>query len=104
MISKVDFCKSIDKIKEFNELFKKVNDLFRPYDFMSIDIMEYESLAISILGKAMEDEDTLCWWIYEEDFGKRCNEGCLEVDGKSVDVSSPEKLYDFFVMMKDKKD
>ncbi len=62
------------------------------------------SVMVDLLSFAMGLEVGTCdgneieYFIYDLNFGKDYNEGCLtEMDGTPIDISTAEKLYDYIV-------
>ena len=49
------------------------------------------------LNKIFDDTDTLSWWLYECNYGRDFKIGDLEDNGVKVDLTTPEKLYDYLV-------
>ena len=41
------------------------------------------------------DSDLISWWIYELDYGRNFKMGDLIDNGVEIDLSTPEKLYDY---------
>lgn len=110
IISKNKFVKIINRLRDYNKLQDKINNLFKDLidnkeqDFCNAGsiCIGHESVVIDIL-EDMFETDLLNWWIYELDYGKRYMLGCLqkEENGKviNIDVSTADKLYD--VLIKD---
>lgn len=72
-----------------------IDSIFYPYS-------RYESKMVELLEAIMIDAK--CQWIsyfiYELDFGKNYVDGCVSYkkdNGGSIDISTPEKLYDFLI-------
>lgn len=100
-ISKDDFVEalvnikaSLDTLDDFNDTMDKFMD-----GYCIITIADKPiATAIRLLEMLVGDErdrygSTISWWIYEE------VEKVLTVDGVEIDVSTPEKLYDYFVSL-----
>ena len=108
MISKEKFVEIFNRLKNYNTLQIKIQDLFnnlidnREQDFMNAGsiCIGHESIVIYLLEE-MFNTDLISWWIYELDYGIYYTKGCLqkEENGKaiSIDVSTPEKLYDYLI-------
>lgn len=107
MISKEKFVEIINRLKEVDDFVEETNDRARKLsDAVRSDFFNAMSLSISheeIVLELLEDifkldkDDTLSWWIYEEDYGRNFKMGDFTVEGKEIDLSTPEKLYDYLV-------
>lgn len=105
MISKERFVEIINRLKSYNELQNKINDLFKEnIDNKEMDFMNagsicvgHESVVIELLENMFNDKDTISWWIYECNYGRNFSLGDLEVDGIEIDLSTAEKLYDYLI-------
>ena len=106
MISKKEFCNIINELKKTNDFVDEVNRKAKElnndiandfFDAMSLSI-SHETLVVKLLEEIFDDEDMIKWWIYERDYGRECKDGYLQDGkGKNIDVSTPEKLYDYLV-------
>lgn len=97
-ITKEIFCNTIDKVKEYSDVICKINSLLRSTDFEYIDLGALLDLPLAVLSEASGDGDAVDWWIYELDFGRKYTPGCVvELDGKEIDLSTADKLYDFLI-------
>ena len=103
MISKETFVKAINTIKTYHEVenllidtIEKVTEGVQPGGFFTLG---YEDILISVLDEAfgIQDEEypVIDFFIYVLDFGKKWRPESLEVDGVAIDISTPEKLYDY---------
>ena len=109
MISKKEFVEIIDRLKETNDFVEKTNDNARKLqDAIRSDFMNAMSLSISheeivveLLENIFNDTEILVWWLYELDYGRKFELGCIqeEKEGKivNIDVSTAEKLYDYLI-------
>ena len=105
MISKEKFVKIINRLKNYNELQDKIDELFkdnidnRENDFINAAsiCIGHESVVIELLENMFNDKDTISWWIYECNYGRDFSLGDLEVDGIEIDLSTAEKLYDYLI-------
>lgn len=108
IINKEKFVEIMNRLKNYNDLQEKINELFKGYiddrenDFCNAGsiCIGHESVVVSIL-EDMFETDLISWWIYELDYGKEYSPGALLIDGKEIDVSTADKLYD--VMIEDLK-
>ena len=105
MISKEKFVEIINRLKNYNELQNKINDLFKDnIDNKEMDFMNagsicigHESVVVYLLER-MFDTDMISYFIYELDYGKKYKAGCvLDENMNEIDLSTPEKLYDYLV-------
>ena len=105
MISKEKFVEIINRLKNYNELQDKIDNLFkdnienRERDFINAGsiCIGHESVVVYLLEN-MFDTDIISYWIYELDYGERYTEGCvLDENMNNIDLSTAEKLYDYLV-------
>lgn len=108
MISKEKFVEILNRLKNYNKLQNKIQYLFddlidnRENDFTNAGsiCIGHESIVVDLLEE-MFNTDLISWWIYELNYGIYYIKGCLqkEENGKvvNIDVSTPEKLYDYLI-------
>ena len=105
MISKEKFVEIINRLKSYNELQNKIDDLFkenienRERDFMNAGsiCIGHESVVVYLLEKIF-DTDMISYFIYELDYGEKYKKGCvLDENMNNIDLSTAEKLYDYLV-------
>ena len=105
IISKDKFVEIINRLKNYNNLQDKINDLFRDnIDNKEMDFINagsicigHESVVVYLLER-MFDTDMISYFIYELDYGKKYKAGCvLDENMNEIDLSTPEKLYDYLV-------
>ena len=105
MISKEKFVEIINRLKNYNELQDKIDELFkdnienRERDFINAGsiCIGHESVVVYLLEK-MFDTDMISYWIYELDYGEKYTEGCvLDENMNNIDLSTAEKLYNYLV-------
>lgn len=110
LINKNEFVEIINRLKNYNDLKDKIDNLFRELvdnteqDFCNAGsiCIGHESVVVNLLEKMFET-DLISWWIYELNYGKRYKAGCLTTyDNREINVSTPENLYD--VLIKDLKE
>ena len=71
---------------------------------------EYENILVQVLDEAFGIEEMdypdIDFFIYDLEFGAKCdvNGVYLVVDGKPIDISTPEKLYDYLVSEEEYED
>ena len=105
IISKEKFVEIINRLKSYNELQNKINDLFKEnIDNKEMDFMNagsicvgHESVVVYLLEN-MFDTDMISYWIYELDYGREYKDGYVQDrEGKNIDISTAEKLYDYLI-------
>ena len=106
MITKKHFVNIINHLKEVNDFVNETNNKARNlHDSIISDFFNASSLSISFeddlvnVLENMFNTDLISWWIYELDYGKKFELGCIiEADGVTKhDLSTAEKLYDYLV-------
>lgn len=106
MITKQEFV-IINRLKNYHDLQNKINELFddlidnKENDFCnggSICI-GHESVVVKLLENIFNDKyDNIECWLYELDYGRKYKDGCiLDKNGKAIDLSTPDKLYDYLI-------
>ena len=106
MITKKQFIEIIDRLRETNDFVNETNDKARKlqdavesdfFNAMSLSV-SHESIVVQLLENMFDDKDYISWWMYELDYGRKYKEYCIQdADGKSIDISTTEKLYDFLI-------
>lgn len=105
MITKKEFVEIIDRLRNYNDLKDKINDLFqdlidnKEQDFCNAGsiCIGHETIVVELLKNIFNDKDTISWWLYECNYGRDFSLGDLEVNGIEIDLSTAEKLYDYLV-------
>lgn len=109
MITKQEFIEIIDRLKEINDFIettnenaRKLQDAIRSENFNAMSLsISHEELVVELLENMFNDKDIISWWLYELDYGRKFELGCIqeEKEGKIVnfDLSNAEKLYDYLV-------
>lgn len=105
MISKKEFVEIIERLKNYNDLQDKIDDLFKnnidnkEMDFMNAGsiCIGHETIVVRLLENIFNDKDTISWWLYECNYGRDFSLGDLEVNGVAIDLSTAEKLYDYLI-------
>ncbi len=107
MISKEEFVKIIKRLRDYNDLQDKINELFRDnIDNQEMDFMNagsicvgHETIVVELLENIFNDKDTISWWLYEQDYGRSVSIDDVfdEEIGKFIDLTTPEKLYDYLI-------
>ena len=107
LLTKEEFCKYINFIKDRVEAEDKINDLFTE-EFSDSIFMPYGKCIdkiVSLLSKIMCCKDIDTWgtndidyFIYELDFGKKWPEySVYNEQGSPIPMSTPEELYDYLI-------
>ena len=106
MITKQEFIKIINNLKEVNDFVyetnrraEKLNDAIISdfYNTMSLSI-SHENTVVQLLENMFNDKDIISWWLYELDYGREFKKGYLkDENGFDIDVSSAGKLYDYLI-------
>lgn len=97
-ISKSAFCESIESIEDYltknSDFSKCISDYSDSYFFCNIGekmLISYINLLVELTGCTVNKDfgDTISWWLFED------VEKFVEIDGIKIDVSTPDKLYDY---------
>ena len=105
MISKEEFCEIIERLKETDDIVDKVNNIFnssidsKTSDFMNAASLMicHEDIVVKLLEKIFNDTQNISWWLYECNYGKSFKIGDLIDNDKEIDLTTPEKLYDYLI-------
>lgn len=106
MISKEEFVKIIEKLKIVNDFVEETNSKARKLndaiisDFFNASSLSvsHENIVLQLLENMFNDTEILSWWLYELDYGRKFELGCIQdANGKDIDLSTADKLYDFLV-------
>ena len=116
IITKQQFVEIIEDLREANDFVEETNERARQlkdaimsdfYNTMSLSI-SHEHLVVLLLEKMFNDKDILSWWLYELDYGRNFKMGNLQETKNviiiDIDLSSPEKLYDYLVSERDRNE
>lgn len=112
MISKEQFVKIINRLRDYNDLQHNIQSLFdncidnRENDFTNAGsiCVGHETIVVELLENMFNDKDTISYWLYECDYGRDYRLGNMTVDGKDIDLTTPEKLYDYLIKEMEEKD
>ena len=95
----------IEDRQVFDAVSRKVDDLFNKSrenienDFVNGASLQisHESTVVKLLKFIMNDQDDLIgYFIYELDYGRKYEAGMIQDEnGKDIDISSSEKVYDY---------
>lgn len=108
IISKEKFIKIINRLKNYNDLQDKIQDLFRDnIDNQEMDFMNagsicvgHETIVVQLLEKMFDDKgEVISWWLFEMDYGRTVSLEDIydSATDKYIDLTTPEKLYDYLV-------
>ena len=114
LISKEAFCDIINKLRKANDFVNEVNTKARELDnAIESDFFNASSLSISfetdvvylldLMFDDYENDNVLSWWIYEKDYGRRKDIKMWDGESNEIDLSTPEKLYDYLVKEMEEK-
>ncbi len=108
MITKQKFVKIINRLRDYNDLQDKIQELFKDnIDNQEMDFMNagsicvgHETIVVKLLENMFNDRGNwISWWLYEQDYGRSVNiDDVFDKEiGKFVDLTTPEKLYDYLI-------
>lgn len=105
MITKEQFVRIINRLKEAYDIQNKVNEIFKnATDNILCDFTNaaglmicHEDLVVEILEN-MFDSDMISYWIYELDYGKDYIDGCVvDEHNEIINIKNPEDLYNYLI-------
>lgn len=109
MISKEEFVEIIERLRNYNDLQNKINNLFedlidnKENDFCNAGsiCIGHETIVVELLKNMFNDKDTIDWWLYELDYGRGYKEDFIQEEKErkivNIDLSNAEKLYDYLI-------
>ena len=107
MINKTEFVKVINRLKNYNDLQNKIDNLFyelidnKENDFCNAGsvCIGHETIVVQLLENMFNDYfGIISWWMYDLDYGRKYIHGCAQdKNGRNIDLSTPSKLYDFLI-------
>lgn len=99
MISKEKFVGHIDDIKHIKDFYKGINSFIdKNGGDGAIYFPDATANVISLLHDAFGIADREEWiehFIFDLDFGSKCQNGVVRIDGKDIPMATSEELYDF---------
>ena len=107
LISREEFVKCIDRLREATDLVNKIDNLMRESrdnienDFMNASALQitHEQIVIDLLEKLTHDDEIysdISYFIYELDYGREYEPGMVkDNDGNELDFSTAGSLYDY---------
>lgn len=105
-LMKQEFVDILNWLREATELVDKVEELFRnSRDNLECDFcngaglqISHEGIVVQLMERLMRDNvGNISYFIYELDYGKTYQEGCVSDPSGNIDFSTPEKLYDYLM-------
>ena len=105
-ISKEEFIRIMKRLEETEKTKSEIDKIIEEStdciisDFTNAGSLMicHEDIVIKLLERMFDDGDTISWWIYDLEYGKKYEDGCItEKDGTIIDLSTTEKLYDYLV-------
>lgn len=103
ILSKEEFVEVIAQIQHCKDFENSVYKVFDKYMCESPSFLSCEDALIDTLNKMFNQSDDCCYgsdieyFIYEINFGKDYTPGCLTCNDEDIDISTPEKLYDWLI-------
>ena len=106
-LTRREFVDILNRLREATELVDKVEELFRDSrENLECDFcngaglqISHEGIVVKLLEKLMHDTfGNISYFIYELDYGREYQEGCISDKNGNIDISTPEKLYDFLML------
>lgn len=107
LISREEFVKGIDRLREATDLVDKINNIMRESrdnienDFMNASALQitHEQTVVNLLEKLTHDDEIysdISYFIYELDYGRKYEPGMIkDKDGNELDFSNAGNLYDY---------
>lgn len=97
LISKEKFCEYLKAIEIQHNCEDDIRKISNKYNVeISVTNNAYEEIIVQMLELVTDDKfNDVDYFIYELDFGKKYNDGMVVMDGKKIDFSTSEKLYDY---------
>lgn len=105
-MTKEKFVRVINEIKKLHEYEEELYQLNHKYDRdIVLDYPTLEDVAVTLLEEVMHCvSDDIGYFIYDLDFGAQWKPGDVtDIDGKDIDFSTAEKLYDYLKDVADKR-
>lgn len=106
-LTKREFVDILNRLREATELVDKVEELFcDSRENLECDFcngaglqISHEGIVVKLLEKLMHDTfGNISYFIYELDYGREYQEGCISDKNGNIDISTLEKLYDFLML------
>ena len=101
MISKETFINTMHRLEALDSKMDKADVALKELSsgFCGLYIPEIVDIVVELLRAVFKDEkhDALGCFIYELDFLRQFKMGSVTVDGKPIDLSTWDKVYDFLI-------
>lgn len=111
MISKSEFVKIINTIKDYQEKEEKLTKYLHEFFMDGHSVVDFCSelvdIIVKLLAKSISEkeerslEDDISWFVYENDFGRKGFSICYIIpstkDKKEYKITSIEEMYDYIV-------
>ena len=107
MITKKEFVDIINKLKQVNDFVEETNNNAKKLhdaivsDFFNASslMISHEEIVVKLLREIfkLQDDDTLTWWLYEKEYGRKFKIGDFSVNDVAIDLTTSEKLYDYLL-------
>lgn len=97
LISKEKFCKYLKALEIQHNCEDDIRKISNKYNVeIPVTNNHFEEIIVQMLELVTDDKfNDIDYFIYELDFGKKYKDGMVVVDGKHIDFSTSEKLYDY---------
>ena len=112
-MNKANFCRIIEELKEGERLQQKVASAVRQFNSIIHSdypepfgmVISHGLLVVELLAEIMDDEmGDIEFFCYELDYGKKYEPGIVtDEEGNEIDISTPERLYDFLADQRNKR-
>lgn len=99
MITRDTFCKAMNMMNQVCDNSDMMYDKFNMEGINTEFVDPLVRYMVDTMAEALNDTDecAIDFFVYECDFGRDYEDGDFVVDGNVVDISTPEKLYDYLV-------
>ena len=108
MISKKTFCDTLEALKKYYDVQNEMSKLLRSNDIEGYGFIpfssEYETIIVNLLEEYMNDKThMISYWAFDCDYGREIEEDSVtDAESNNIDISTPEKLYDYLIKEYDK--
>ncbi len=112
LLTKAEFVNIMSRLKEATILVDRVEELFcNSRENLECDFcngaglqISHEGIVVKLLERLMKDRcGTISYFIYELDYGKEYQRGCMSDEDGDIDISTLEKLYDYLMIENEKE-
>lgn len=107
MISKKNFIKYIDDLKQLDYIYEEINKSAKKLQMFEIYNVEYENLILDILEDAFDDDKNhwIGYYVYELNYGELWEVNMVTDGGVDVPLKNASDLYDLLIKnMEDKNE